>query len=71
MKRFLWFLGLLLAGTALGQDFRAAPQDSALAQSASRFVENKRWGAALLWGGLLLASLIIGYVRARGRRSRP
>lgn len=66
----LLLITLLLASSALGQDFRLAPSDSTLGENAERFLDSKRWGAALLWGGLLLSSLIIGVVRARQRRGR-
>ena len=59
-------LSIALATTATAAQL-PAPPDSVLAAEAEGFVQRRRLGAGLLWGGLLVASLIIGVVRARGR----
>jgi len=57
---------LSLCSMALAQE---ADLDALDAQS-DRFVRGRRLGALLLWGGLIVASLIIGVVRMRQRRQR-
>lgn len=65
--------GLLLGMLALQDgavDPRLAPPPEEAAREAEEWVRNRKVGAALLWGGLLFASIIIGVVRARQRRAR-
>jgi len=57
---------LSLCSMALAQE----ADIDALDAQAERFVRGRRLGAVLLWGGLILASVIIGIVRMRQRRQR-
>jgi hypothetical protein len=65
--------GLSIALTLLSLCSRALAQTAdldALDAQAERFVWGRRIGALLLWGGLIIASVIIGVVRMRQRRQR-
>jgi len=56
------------AAVAAPVDPRLAPPEEEAAERAESWVRNRKTGAAVLWGGLLVASVIIGVVRARQRR---
>jgi len=51
-------------------DGRLAPPEDQAATEAEAWVQNKKVGAAVLWGGMILASVIIGTVRHRQRVAR-
>jgi hypothetical protein len=56
-----------MADLAIAQ--QAPPVDmDALAKEAEDFVLGRRIGAAAIWGGLVIASIIIGWVRWKARR---
>lgn len=65
---------LVLASVALAAAVTAQqpppPDLDALAQRAEDFKTRRRIGAAAIWAGLLVASVIIGWVRMKARRER-
>ena len=66
---------LLLAVLLIATGAAAQTSDSPLVADldddrASRWVESRRWGAILLWAGLIVSSVIIGIVRTRQRREQ-
>ncbi|HEX9641537.1 MAG TPA: hypothetical protein VGB13_09510 [Candidatus Krumholzibacteria bacterium] len=71
--RILPTAGLALVGLALGCGALAQQPPTAdidaLAREAAEFTRGRRLGAAWLWGSLLIASVIIAWVRGRARKA--
>ena len=60
----------LVACLTAAQDPGLAPPEDEMASEAEGWISSRRIGAVALWGGLIVASIIIGVVRARQRRER-